>query len=98
MNFDNLTASALVIVIILIIVAFMLTTHKTHTDRKIRKVVKQMALTQHNASAMQLCKDICKNHPELCAGIDFTIKENGDNVEVDEWHSDQPRPDSNKKS
>ena len=52
MNFDNLTASALVIVIILIIVAFMLTTHKTHTDRKIRKVVKQMALTHRGDTSM----------------------------------------------
>lgn len=94
---DNLTISAILIVIILIIVVIILTKHNEHTDKKLHKMSKQFSLMQYNEKAKAYCKRINEKYPELCAGIDFTLKENGDDVEIDEWNSTQPRPGKQEK-
>lgn len=90
---DNLTAASVVIVIILIIVVIMLTKYKASTDKKIYRMAKQFSLIQYNDKANTVCKHIHDKYPELCAGIDFTLKEKGDDVEIEEWNSNHPRPD-----
>jgi len=92
MILDNLTVAAIVIAIMVIIGAIALTRHTANTDKKIHRMAKQFSLIQHNNVACAFCKHIYSKYPELCAGVDFTLKENGDDVEIDEWHSHHPRP------
>jgi hypothetical protein len=49
-------------------------------------------MLEGNEEAMQLCKEIQKKHPDLCVGLDFTFRENGEHIEIDEWNSSEPRP------
>ena len=93
MILDNLTVSALVIAIMVVIMAIVLTRHTANTDKKIHRMARQLSLIQHNEKAFAYCKHIYSKYPELCVGIDFTLKSNGDDVEIDEWHSSHPRPD-----
>lgn len=90
---DNLTASAILIAIILIIVVFMLMKQKTVADKKISRMTQQFTMVMHNEKAIAYCKRIHDKYPELCAGIDFTLKEKGDEVEIEEWNSNQSRPE-----
>lgn len=90
---DNLTASAITIVIILIIIVIMLTKHRADTDKKLYRMAKQFSLMQYNEKAKAYCKRIHEKYPDLCAGADFFLKEKGDDVVIEEWNSDQPRPD-----
>lgn len=94
MIFDVLTVSAIVIAVILIVFSVMLTRHKAHTDKKIHNMARQFHLIQRNDKAKAYLKSICEKHPELCAGIDFTIVEKDDHIEIDEWHSKHPRPEA----
>lgn len=93
MILDSLTVSALVVAIMVIIGAIALTRHSANTDKKIYRMAKQFSLIQHNDKARAYCRHIYSKHPELSAGIDYTLKENGDDVEIDEWHSPHPRPE-----
>jgi signal transduction histidine kinase len=90
---DNLTASAIAIVIILIIVVILLTKQRIDTDKKINRMAKQFSLMQYNEKAKAYCKRIHDKYPDLCAGTDYFLKEKGDDVVIEEWNSDQPRPD-----
>lgn len=90
---DNLTASAIVIAIILIFVVFMLMKQKANADKKVSRMTQQFTLVMHNDKAVAYCKRIHDKYPNLCAGIDFTLKENGDEVEIEEWNSDRSRPE-----
>lgn len=93
MSADNLTLAAVIIVVIMIMVIIMLAKNRSDTDRKLRKMAAQMALIQHNEKARELCQRVQKINPQLCAGIDFTIRENGSEVEIDEWNCKHPKPD-----
>ena len=90
---DNLTSTAIIIVIILIIVVFMLMKQKAGADRKIARMSQQFTFVMHNEKAIERCKRIHEKYPELCAGIDFSLREKGDDIEIEEWNSDKPRPD-----
>jgi len=90
---DNLTISAVVISIILIIIVFTLMKQKAGAEKKIARMTQQFTLVMRNEKAVAYCKDIHDRYPNLCAGIDFTLKQKGDDVEIEEWNSDQPRPD-----
>ena len=90
---DNLTISAVVIAIILIILVFMLMKQKASANKTIARMTQQFTLVMHNEKAVAYCKNIHDRYPNLCAGIDFTLKQKGDDVEIEEWNSDQPRPD-----
>jgi glutathione synthase/RimK-type ligase-like ATP-grasp enzyme len=50
-------------------------------------------MMQSSEDAQEICKKIRKKYPELCAGIDFTLKENEQGVSIDEWNSDKPKPE-----
>jgi len=90
---DNLTISAVIIAIILIIIVFMLMKQKASANKKIVTMTQQFTLVMHNEKAVAYCKSIHDKYPGLCAGIDFTLKEDGDNVAIEEWNSEHPRPD-----
>lgn len=90
---DNLTASAIVIAIIVILAVVLVNRQNVHTDKKIKRVAKQFSMMHYNEKARAYCKRIHERYPDLCAGIDFTLKEKGDEVVIDKWNSDQPPPD-----
>lgn len=90
---DNLTVSAIAIAITLIIVVIMLSKQRAETDKKIRRMAKQFSLIRYNEKAKAYCKRIHQKYPDLCAGTDFFLMVKGDDVVIEEWNSDQPRPD-----
>jgi len=90
---DNLTISAVVIAIILIIIVFMLMKQKAGAEKKVARMTQQFTFVMHNEKAIEHCRRIHDKYPDLCAGIDFSLRQKGDDVEIDEWNSDQPRPD-----
>jgi hypothetical protein len=90
---DNLTVSAIIIAIILIFIVFKLARMKADTDKKMSLMAKQFSLILHNDKARAYCNRIHEKYPDLCAGIDFMLKVKGDNVEIEEWNSDKPRPE-----
>ncbi len=93
MSADNLTLAALIIVIVMIIVVMLLNRSRSETNRQMRKMARQMALIQTNEKARAVCQKIREQHPDLCAGIDFTLREAGGEVHIDEWNCDKPKPD-----
>jgi signal transduction histidine kinase len=92
MSYDALTYSAVTVVVVYIFVMILVGRSKANTDRKLRALARQLSMMQENEDVRELCKQIRKTHPELCPGIDFTLKEMDGKVEIDEWHSSKPRP------
>ena len=92
MSADNLTLAAMVIVVVMIIVVILLNRSRSETNRQMRKMARQMALIQYNEKARAVCQKIRDQYPELCAGIDFTLKESGGEVHIDEWNCNKPKP------
>ncbi len=92
MSYDALTIAAIIIAVALIVVIILLGRSNANNDRKMRMLARQLMMLEGNEEAMQLCKEIHKKHPDLCVGLDFTIRENGKRVEIDEWNSSEPRP------
>lgn len=94
MSYDAFTLSALTIIIVCIIVIVLVSRSRAATEMKMRKLARNLTLLQADEDAVEICRKIHKKYPELCAGIDFTLKEKEDgHVEVDEWNSDKPKPD-----
>jgi hypothetical protein len=49
-------------------------------------------LASHD-EAREICKKIREKYPDLCAGLDYTMKLDGDKVKIDKWNAPGPRPD-----
>ncbi len=92
MSYDYLTASAIIIVIVLIVVIILLGRNNAVIDMRLRKLARNLSLLQTNEEARKLCKEIHEKYPDLCAGMDFTLKEDGGSVKIDEWSSNKPQP------
>jgi hypothetical protein len=92
MSYDALTVSALVIVVVLIIVIILIGRSNANNERKMRILARHLTMLEGNEEAMALCKEIHKKYPDLCVGLDFTFRESGNHVQIDEWNSDKPRP------
>jgi ABC-type antimicrobial peptide transport system permease subunit len=92
MSYDALTIAAIVIVVVLIVVIILIGRSNTNNDRKMRILARHLMMMEGNDEAMKLCQDIHKEYPDLCVGLDFTLRENGDSIEIDEWNSSKPRP------
>ena len=92
MSYDALTIAAIVIVVVLIVVIILIGRSNANNDRKLRILARHLMLLEGNEEAMKLCQDIHKDHPDLCVGLDFTLREKGESVEIDEWNSTSPRP------
>ena len=94
MSYDALTISAVTIIAVFIIVIIMVGKSKAATEIKMRILARNLLIMQSSEEAMEICRKIHKKYPELCAGIDFTLKDEGNGIEIDQWNSDKPRPDS----
>ena len=93
MSYDALTISVIITVAVFIIVIIMIGNSKTANDIKMRTLARSLVTMQSNKEAMEICRKIHEKYPELCAGIDFTLKDKSNGIEIDEWNSDNPRPD-----
>ena len=94
MSYDALTISAITIIAVFIIVIIMVGKSKAAVEIKMRILARNLLIMQSSEEALEICRKIHKKYPELCAGIDFTLKDEGNGIEIDEWNSDKPRPDS----
>ena len=94
MSFDTLTISAITIIVFFIIVVVMVGKSKNATEIKMRTLSRNLLMMQSNEEARELCLKVHKKYPELCVGIDFTLKDEGNGVEIDEWNSDMTHPDA----
>ena len=92
MSYDALTITAIVTVAVIIVVVILIGRSNAENERKMRILAKHLTMLHGNQEAMNLCKDINKEYPDLCVGLDYTLKKSGDDVEIDEWKSDKPRP------
>mgnify|MGYP001813380881 CR=1 FL=1 len=92
MSYDALTIAAIVTVVVLIVVIILIGRSNTDNERKMRLLARHLTMMEGNREAMDLCKEIHKEHPDLCVGLDFTLRENGDSVEIDEWNTNKPKP------
>jgi hypothetical protein len=92
MSYDALTIAAISIVVVLIVVIILIGRSNADNERKMRILARHLMMMEGNEEAMKLCQDIHKEHPDLCVGLDFTFRENGESVEIDEWNSSKPRP------
>jgi hypothetical protein len=81
------------IIFVVIFVVIMVGRNRAATDLKLRTIVSNLMMVHASEDARALCKELRKKYPELCAGIDYTLKMEGDNVKIDEWNNDKPRPD-----
>ena len=93
MSYDALTISAITIIAVFIIVTIMVGKSKTATEIRMRILARNLHMMQSNEEAMEICRKIHEKYPELCAGIDFTLKNEGNRIEIDEWNSNKPRPE-----
>lgn len=93
MFYDALTYSAIPIAVTVIIVVVLLTRSQAKLERKMRSFARQMSIMMSNEEARELCQKIHKSHPDLCPGLDYTLKESGNKIKIDEWNSDKPKPD-----
>lgn len=92
MIYDTFTIAAIVIVVVLIVVVTLIGRNNANNERKMRILARHLMMMEGNEEAMKLCQDIHKEYPDLCVGLDFTLRENGESVEIDEWNSSKPRP------
>ena len=94
MSYDALTISAITIIAVFIIVIIMVGKSKAAIEIKMRILARNLLIMQSSEEALEICRKIHKKYPELCAGIDFTLKDEGNGIKIDEWNSDKPHPDS----
>ena len=92
MSYDALTITAIVTAAVLIAVIILIGRSNANNERKMRLLARHLMMMEGNEEAKKLCQDIHKEHPDLCVGLDFTFRENGESVEIDEWNSSKPRP------
>jgi len=94
MSYDALTIAAIAIVAVFIVVIILIGRSNANNERKMRILARHLTMMEGNQEAMKLCKEIHEEHPDLCVGLDFTFRENGESVEIDEWNSSKPKPRS----
>lgn len=94
MSYDALTISAIVVVVILIAVIIIIGRNKADIEHRMKVLARQLTLLEANEKAIEICKVIHKKYPELCIGVDFTLRESKDGVKIDKWNSDNPKPKS----
>lgn len=92
MSYDALTMAAIVIVVVLIVVIVLIGRSNANHDRKMRILARHLTMMEGNEEAMKLCREIHEEHPDLCVGLDYTLRENGGHVEIDEWNTNKSKP------
>ena len=94
MSYDAFPLSAVTIIVVIIIVVIVVGRSKAATEIKMRILARNLLMMQSSEEAMEICRKIHEKYPELCAGIDFTLKDEGNGIEIDQWNSDKPHPDA----
>jgi len=92
MSFDALTISAITIAVVIIVVIILIGRSNAENDRKMRVLAKHLTMLRDNDEAMKLCKEINEQYPELCIGLDYTLRESNDGTVIDKWKSSHPKP------
>ena len=92
MSYDALTIAAIVIVAVLIVVIIMVGRSNANNERRVRMLARHLTMLEGNEEALKLCREIHEKYPDLCVGLDYTLRESGDSVEIADWNSHQPRP------
>lgn len=94
MSYDALTIAAIVTVAVLVVVIVLIGRSNAENDRKMRLLARHLMMLEGNEEAVHLCREIHQKYPDLCVGLDYTLRKQGDSVEIDDWNSDKPRPGS----
>jgi len=92
-SYDAFTISAVAIIAVLVFVLVIVGKSRAATEMKMRILANNLMMMESNEEARELCRKIRKKYPHLCAGIDFTLKIDGNSATIDEWNSTEPRPD-----
>ena len=92
MSYDAFTLSAITVIVGVIIVVIIVSRSRAATEIKLRNVARNLIMAQSNEDARELCKELREKYPELCAGIDYTLKLEGGKAKIDEWNNSEPRP------
>lgn len=92
MSYDALTVSAIVIVVVLIVVIILIGRSNANNERRMRMLARHLTMLEGNEEAIKICREIHQKYPDLCIGMDFTLRESSDGVLIDEWNSDKPKP------
>jgi len=94
MSYDALTITAIFIAVVILVVVILLGRSNANNERKMRLLAHHLMMLEGNEEARQLCQQIHQEYPDLCVGLDFTLRESDEGVVIDEWKSDSPRPSS----
>ncbi|MBT8440274.1 MAG: hypothetical protein KJO91_11145 [Gammaproteobacteria bacterium] len=92
MSYDALTITAIVIAVVIIAVIIFVGRSNANNERKMRALADHLIMLEGNEEAMKLCKQIHDEYPELCIGLDYTLREKKEGVEIGEWKSNHPKP------
>lgn len=92
MSYDAFTLSAIMVIVGVIIVVIIVGRSRAATELKLRNVARNLIMAQSHEDAKNICKELREKYPDLCAGIDYTLKLEGDKVKIDEWNNAKPRP------
>ena len=92
MSYEALTITAIVIVVVLVAVIVLVGRSNANTERKIRNLARHLVMLEGNEEARKICQEIHEEYPDLCVGLDYTLRKSGGSIEIDEWNSDSPRP------
>lgn len=92
MSYDALTISAIVVAVVIIAVIIIVGRSSANNERKMRALADHLIMLEGNEEARKLCKQIHDEYPELCIGLDYTLRENNERVEINEWKSNHPKP------
>ena len=92
MSYDALTISAIFIAVVILVVVIIVGRSNANNERKMRLLARHLVMLEGNDEARKLCQQIHQEYPDLCVGLDYTIRETDQGVVVEEWKSDKPRP------
>jgi signal transduction histidine kinase len=92
MSYDALTISAIVIAVVIIAMIIFMGRSNANNERRIRALARHLMMLEGNDEALKLCKEIHEKYPDLCVGLDYTLRKSNDGVEIDEWKSNLPKP------
>lgn len=92
MSYDALTISAIVTAVVIIAVIIFVGRSNANNEQKMRALANHLIMLEGNEEARKLCKQIHDEYPELCIGLDYTLREKNEGVEISEWKSNHPKP------
>ena len=92
MSYDALTITAIFIAVVILIVVILIGRSNANNERKMRLLAHHLMMLEGNEEAKKLCKEIHDEYPDLCVGLDYTLREEDGGAVIDKWNSNKPRP------